>query len=186
MTTPPAPQDASSDSERAAPNQLPQSSNVSDRERLSHRQIDQDRTLEAIQALEATVGRPAPGRELAWRDGVLASLDVLAEATREEAENAGLPDSLLSDIARTQPRLRNRVRGLRIQYRQLQEAIDRCRRDVAGSSNVGFAEVRDDVARLLTGFRDQRAKESDLLYEAYYDAFRSDLPQDAERDLGSS
>lgn len=177
MTAPQVPPEP----ERPSPAESPPSIDDDERERLSRRQVDQDRTLDAMQALEAALARPAPGREAAWREAVIASLDVLAEATRQEAENANRPDSLLSDMARTQPRLRNRVRALRVQYRQLQEAIERGRHDVANSSVVGFAEVRDDVARLLTGLRDQRAKESDLLYEAYYDAFRSDLPRDAER-----
>ena len=159
---------------------------ATDDQRLSRRQVDQDRTLDAMQALESVLSHPSPGREVAWREAVLDALGILAEATREEAANAAQPDSLLSDLAQNQPRLRNRVRGLRVQYRQLQEAIDACQHKLANApENFAIVDVRDDLARVLTGFRDQRAKESDLLYEAYYDAFRSDLPRDVERELGS-
>ena len=84
-----------------------------------------------MQALEEALSAAAPRREGQWLDEVLAALNALHEATREEAENAAQPDGLLSDVSRTQPRLRNRVRGLRTQYRQLQENIDALRGELA-------------------------------------------------------
>jgi hypothetical protein len=71
---------------------------------LEARQIDQDRTLDAVHRLEAALSAAAPGREAPWRDSVLDALSVLETATTEEASNARQPDSLLSDLARTQPR----------------------------------------------------------------------------------
>jgi hypothetical protein len=41
-----------------------------------------------------------------------------------------------------------------------------------------FADLRQRVAWVLTALRHVRARESDLLYEAYYDAFRIDLEED--------
>jgi hypothetical protein len=149
-------------------------------DRLDLRQVDQDRTLVAIQQLEAALGSAAPGREGSWREAVLGALDVLSEATTQEAENALAPDSLLSDVARTQPWLRNRVRGLRIQYRQLQDGIASLLGELGDvEAMVDFADVRQRLSWVLTGLRHQRARESDLIYEAYYDAFRTDLPRDA-------
>lgn len=150
--------------------------------RLARRQIDQDRTLDAMRALEGALALPAPGRETAWREAVLGALAVLADATRLEATNAEMPDSLLSDLSRTQPHLRNRVRALRMQYRRLQDTIDYCRTEIADEVR-GFevTDIRKHLSRLLSDLRDQRSRESDLIYEAYYDAFRSDLPRDAER-----
>jgi hypothetical protein len=148
---------------------------------MEQRRADQDRTLLAMQQLETALGAAAPGREQAWGDDVRSALDILGAATREEAENAAQPDSLLSDVARTQPWLRNRVRGLRIQYRQLQDGISSLRNemeDPAGSV-VDFADIRQRFAWLLTALRHQRARESDLIYEAYYDAFHSDVAGDA-------
>ena len=43
--------------------------------------------------------------------------------------------------------------------------------------------VRQRPGWVLAGLRHQRARESDLIYEAYYDAFHADLH--AERDPGS-
>jgi hypothetical protein len=62
----------------------------------------QDRTLLAMQQLEAALGAAVPRREQVWRNQVRTALGVLGEAAKEEAENAAQPDSLLSDIARTQ------------------------------------------------------------------------------------
>src|SRR4051812_46365262 len=77
---------------------------ASDEELARHRG-DQDRTLEAIRQIEDALAAPAPGRERAWRDDVLAGLEVLDDATTTEVMNAARPDSLVSEIARTRPRL---------------------------------------------------------------------------------
>lgn len=155
-------------------------------ETFDTRQIDQDRTLAAVHALEAALASAAPGREVRWRDEVLAALSDLDRATAEEASNAELPDSLLSDIKRTQPRLRNRVRGVRAQYRQVRDAIQSLRRELddphepGESATIDYADMRERIGWILTALRRQRARESDLIYEAYYDAFRADLPRDAD------
>src|SRR5690349_10804081 len=94
------------------------------RDGLEVRRADQDRTLDAVQRLEAALGTAAPGRTTAWRTHVGAALSVLAAAAHDEQLNASRADSLISDIARTQPWLRNRVRGLRASYQQLRDRID--------------------------------------------------------------
>jgi hypothetical protein len=149
---------------------------------LDLRQADQDRTLAAIHVLEAALSSAAPGRERAWRGEVIAALRDLGEATADEERNAAEPDSLLSDIARTQPRLRNRVRGLRAQYRQVRDTIDALQPELAREeADLDAADVRQRLAWLLGSLRHQRARESDLLYEAYYEAFHRDLEHDAQR-----
>lgn len=150
---------------------------------LETRQADQDRTFAAIHALEAALASAAPGRERAWRDAVLATLEVLDDATADEQANASRPDSLLSDIQRTQPLLRNRARGVRLQYRQLCEQITSLRRELREyeGDEVDYADLRHRLAWLLTALRHQRARESDLIYEAYYEAFQRDIEEDARR-----
>ena len=148
--------------------------------RVDRRTADQDRTLLAMHQLEAALGAAAPRREQAWRNEVSQALSILGEAARDEAENAAQPDSLLSDITRTQPWLRNRVRGLRIHYRQLRDAIAALQEELDSTTGpaVDFTDIRQRLAWVLAGLRHQRGRESDLIYEAYYDAFRTDLPQD--------
>jgi hypothetical protein len=156
----------------------------SQREGLESRRVDQDRTLAAMHELEATLESAGPGRERSWRDRVTAALGVLGEATAAEMENATRLDSLLSDVARTQPRLRNRVRGVRAQYGQLQGAIAALRQELeaAGDAPPDVADLRQRLGWVLTALRHQRARESDLIYEAYYDAFKAELGERPERD----
>ncbi len=137
------------------------------------RRDDHDRTLVAMHELERALGAAAPGRESSWRAAVLAALVVLDEATDDEYTNAADPDSLLADIKRTQPRLRTRVRGLRTQYGYLRQTITSMRAELAKPDDDGtdYADIRQRLAWLLTALRHQRARESDLIYEAYYDAF---------------
>jgi hypothetical protein len=141
------------------------------------RHIDQDRTLVAMHRLEAALSEAAPGREASWSASVLEALAVLGKAAAEEAANADRPDSLLSDLARTQPRLRNRTRALRLQYHKLCETIDSLRREIGEETATGadFADVRQRLGWVLTALRHQRARESDLIYEAYFDAFKLEL-----------
>jgi hypothetical protein len=147
---------------------------------LETRHLDQDRTLAAMHRLEAALESAGPGRPTAWRDQVTSALAVLDESTTQESENASRPDSLLSDVARTQPRLRNRVRGVRIQYQQLRDRITSLRRELEGPDDpeVDIADLRQRLQWVLTSLRHQRARESDLIYEAYYEAFRADLHHD--------
>jgi uncharacterized protein YlxW (UPF0749 family) len=130
-----------------------------------------------MHALEQALAAPAPLRESAWWTSVLEALTTLAQATAEEDTNAEQPDSLLSDIRRTQPRLRPRVNGVRAQYRQLRQRITalRAELDEAPEDSVDYADLRQRLGWLLTALRHQRARESDLIYEAYYDAFNADL-----------
>jgi hypothetical protein len=143
---------------------------------LESRRADQDRTLDAVHRLEAALSEAAPRREEPWRDAVLEALSDLEAATTEEAENAMRPDSLLSDLARNQPRLRNRVRALRIQYAKVRDTIVSMREELArDDAGVDYGDVRQRLGWVLTALRHQRARESDLIYEAYYDAFNVDL-----------
>jgi hypothetical protein len=144
---------------------------------LEARQVDQDRTLDAMHRLERALGQAAPRREMPWRETVLEALGVLESAVSEEATNAERPDSLLSDLARTQPRLRNRTRALRLQYRKLCETITSLRQelDEHAEPGVDVADIRERLGWVLTALRHQRARESDLIYEAYYEAFKVEL-----------
>jgi hypothetical protein len=147
---------------------------------LESRQVDQDRTLASVHALEGALASAAPGREGPWRDSVRAALDVLGAAAAEEEQNAAQPDSLLSDIARSQPRLRHRVHGLRAQYRQVRDTIAAIRPELDHqATDLDVADLRQRLAWLLTALRHQRARESDLIYAAYYEAFDRDLERDA-------
>ena len=165
------------------------SGGLSDEQRAGweSRRVDQDRTLSAVHQLESALAHPAPGREQDWRASVLSALGVLDATTAEEAANAERPDSLLSDIARGRPRLRPRVRGVRVQYRHLREAIAALRRELEEHPEAGldYGDLRQRLSWTLSALRHQRARESDLIYEAYYDAFAADLAAEADADGAS-
>lgn len=112
---------------------------------------DNDRRLLATQQLEAALGAGAPRREQAWLAAVRDAMPVLAAAAHEEASNA----SLLSDVARTQLWLRNRVRGLRIYYGQLRDGISGLDQYLAGHAGqtVDFTDIRQRVTWALAGLR---------------------------------
>lgn len=150
---------------------------------LNQRRVDQDRTLLAIHELERTLAEAAPPRQEEWLSSVLRALATLEDAMRTEAENAERPDSLLSDIAFNQRRLRNRVRGLRVDYHRLHENTQSLQDEFATlkAHPVDFADIRQRLGWLASALRHQRARESDLIYEAYYDAFQTDLSTDAAR-----
>ena len=158
------------------------------RSSLDAHQADQDRTLDAMHSLERALSDAAPGREEDWRAAVLGALSVLDSATADELANSERPDSLLSDLAHRQPRLRNRTRALRLQYAKLCDTIDSLRHEIEDHAVAGtdYADLRQRVGWVLTALRHQRARESDLIYEAYYEAFKEELrtpvPPDDEAD----
>jgi hypothetical protein len=144
---------------------------------LNARQAAGDRTLAAMHRLESALAEAAPRRERLWHDAVVEALLELQAVTSEEAANAERPDSLLSDLSRNQPRMRNRARALRIQYAKLRDTIASLLQelDERDGDRVDFADVRQRLGWVLTALRHQRARESDLIYEAYYDAFKAEL-----------
>jgi len=148
------------------------------RQILGERQSEQDRALAAMHRLEAALESPAIGREDEWRADVLVGLTVLHTVSAEAGEDASQPDSLLSDIAWNQPRLRNRVRGIRAQYRQLRGTIEAIVSEQSHGAQVDFADLRNRLAWILSAMRHVRARESDLIYEAYFDAFKADLAEE--------
>jgi len=145
------------------------------RDALAIRQSDQDRTVEALHQLDAALVAAAAGRESVWRRNVADALEALAQAVTGEALAQALPDSLLSDLARTQPRLRNRVRGVRRDVARLAEQIAHALRTLRDDDEVGIAETRMHVGGLIAALQLTRGRESDLIYEAYFDAFNRDV-----------
>ena len=146
----------------------------------SSRFEDQDRTLRALHELERVAAAPFRSDGAAvWQRMMLNALTMLEEAMAEEQANANRPESLLSNIAQIQPRLRSRTHGTRAHYQHLREGVAELRRDLAsgGVVDLELEDLRRRVARLASGLRYQRARESDLIYEAYYDTFSSDIEQ---------
>jgi len=148
------------------------------RRALADRQADQDRPVEAIHQLNAALVAAASGRTPVWCRNVADALEVLDHAVTAEAAAHLEADSLFSDIARTQPRLRNRVRGLRVEYGRLSRQIHRALDVLTSDPDVGVAETRLHVGDLVRSLQLLRGRESDLIYEAYFDAFNRDVEEE--------
>jgi len=75
------------------------------------------------------------------------------------------------------------VDGVRTQYTQIRETITALRREIATSDPEGLdiADLRRRTEHLAAALRNQRSRESDLIYEAYYDAYSTDLESDVQR-----
>jgi len=147
---------------------------------LTTRQEDHDRTLRALQHLERTMGAAAAGPAKQWHDHAHRALASLDAAMADEQRKANQSDSLLSDIARTHSRLRTRVRGCRAQYVQICETLGTLRHELtqADADDLDIADLRRRVDRLASALRYQRARESDLIYEAYYETYETELEAD--------
>jgi chromosome segregation ATPase len=130
---------------------------------------DRRRSLDALHGLEADAERPSPGRELDWLAHVGRALASLATSLDAQARNSLLANSPLSDIERDEPRLRNRVVQLRERYRNLLREVDRLRDELAALTpeRTDIADLRRRVDGLAAELRYQRAREADLIYEAY-------------------
>ena len=153
---------------------------VPSREEFAAQRADQDRTLAAMHDVEAALGSAAPGREQDWRQRVGEALEALATVVAEEDAHSHAPDSLLSDLERSHPRLRSRVHGVRAQYASIRETLMGLRQELAVAADAmpDFSDMRQRVGWLFSALRHQRARESDLLYEAYRDAFGVDIELD--------
>ena len=131
--------------------------------------IDRHRSLDALQELERCAGRGAPARERAWLADVRAALAALEAALAEQHGNSEAQGSPLGDIESVAPRLGNRVRqlrsrqdGLRSRARALAEQLD-----AAAGDGPDIADIRQSLQQLADELRYQRAREADLVYEAY-------------------
>jgi len=131
---------------------------------------DRDRSLDAIHLLEVHAASAGPGREEEWRASVQGALETLRAALSQQAENSLGPDSLLSTIRTEQPHLCPKIDQLRRRHQAVSEQIDELNtelRSVAERAVIDIADIRQTLDLIATELRYQRARESDLVYEAY-------------------
>jgi hypothetical protein len=125
-------------------------------------------TIAALHALEDALDAPTPRRERTWLHRVLSTLDVLSDMLDAQAARDQDTGSLLTEIRRDEPRLGPRVDRLRAEQADLRIAITSLRDQLAPAAAVPVdtADIRDRLAALARRLRAQRARESDLVYEA--------------------
>jgi len=137
---------------------------------LATSRADRERSLDALHVLELHAGSAAPGREHEWLSGVRTAIATLERVLGQQQENAAPRESLLSNIERDEPRLQRRVKELRQRYRTIHDEVAalRERLDAADKDDaIDVTDIRQRFERLASELRYQRARETDLVYEAY-------------------
>lgn len=131
---------------------------------------DRGRSLDALHELELHAGRAAPGRELEWSSAIRDAINTLERALGVQEQHSVPGEGVLSAIERDEPRLRRRVQELRQRYRAIQEDLTVLNRQLANvdtTDMIDVADIRQKLERLANELRYQRARETDIVYEAY-------------------
>lgn len=136
-------------------------------EALSASRADRDRTLRAVHRLESALAMAAdsPG----WLDEVTADLESLESALVDERSESDRPDSLLSLIAGENPRrFGSRVHHLHHQMDETLRRIVSLRRQLEHPrpTPLTATELRHEIGALTQTIHSQRARQSDLVYDA--------------------
>lgn len=128
---------------------------------------DRAASLDVLHEVEEALAAPSPGREPAWLDGVLESLERLAQLLETHGHTDAETDSLLSQIARDEPRFAGRIDRLRDEAHDLRASIDSLRSQLSPTrDDVDVADIRDRLSAVARRYRQHRAREADLIYEA--------------------
>lgn len=135
---------------------------------------DRDTSLAALQALEGALAGPASGRSGSWLQRVINALDALDTSLGIQGATDGESTSLMSEIARNEPRLTPRIERLRQEYNDIGVALRSLRRQIAPTASSGHkipddidvADIRDRLAAIARRYRQHRSREADLVYEA--------------------
>jgi hypothetical protein len=131
--------------------------------------VDRNASLDALHTLEAALSEPAPSRQSHWVESVRAALGTLRDALDAQAAGDSESASLLSEIAKDEPRLLPRVDRLRRQHEGLRDGVHAILDELATQvdhDHIDTADIRDRVAELARRLRHHRAQEADLIYEA--------------------
>jgi hypothetical protein len=128
------------------------SNRTNEQSNVNTSRADRERSLDALHALELHAGSAAPGREHDWLTDVRNAITTLEHALIIQEGNSAPGEGLLSAIEQDAPRLQRRVTELRQRYRAVQDDV---------------TDIRQKLERIASELRYQRARETDLVYEAY-------------------
>ncbi len=131
---------------------------------------DRDTSLGALHALEEALAGAAPGRHGLWLQRVTTALDTLDTALNTQGATDSETTSLLSEIARTEPRLVPRIERLRQEYNDIRVALHSLRNQISPigdqPADIDVADIRDRLSGIARRYRRHRSREADLVYEA--------------------
>jgi hypothetical protein len=130
-------------------------------------QVDRDRMLEAMHALEEATGRAALAQSDVWTQAVRTALDRLESAFAEQRASYEDPMGLMAEIASDDPRLRTWVRQLLHRWTELEATAQSLRQTLDSSPDAySIHEVRERVRWLMGSVRHHREREADLVFDA--------------------
>lgn len=136
------------------------------------RQTAQSRTgrlasNDALAEVEEALAAPGTGREREWLDRVVPALDHLLDTLSHQASADQADASLLSEIARNEPRFGARIHRLHQEQEDIRLAAGSLRTQLEpAGDDIDVADVRDRLAAIARRYRQHRAREADLVYEA--------------------
>jgi hypothetical protein len=142
---------------------------TSDHSDVDTSRTDRERSLDALHALEIHAGSAAPGRAHDWLNDVRRSITTLEGALIIQEDNSARGEGLLSAIEQDEPRLRRRVTEIRQRYRAVQDDITALSRQldtIQPADDIDATDIRQKLDRIASELRYQRARETDLVYEA--------------------
>lgn len=130
--------------------------------------VDRNVSHDALRTLEDALAAPAPGREGNWLARVHAALADLADALAAQAGRDSESASILSEIAAEEPRFRSRIEHLRREHDDLSASVTSLLTQISPDPDrePDTADIRDRLASVARRFRQHRAREADLIYEA--------------------
>lgn len=138
----------------------------------SRKQSSQDNRAiseSALGALEDALAAPSPNRTIAWHQKVVEALDTFLAALHEQALADQDPDSLLPEIARQEPRFAPRIQRLKVEQDDIEASAASLRSQIGTDTDhthIDVADIRDRLASITNRYRQHRAREADLVYEA--------------------
>jgi len=125
-------------------------------------------SLHALHVLEYALSAPAPRRERTWLHRVTIALDALAAALDRQIRAEDQSLGLLSEIALCQPGYATQIHRLLQEQADLAIAVASLREQIEPHPElpIDTADVRDRLATVARRYRQHRARESDLIYDA--------------------
>ena len=125
-------------------------------------------SLHALHLLEYALSAPAPRRHRTWVHRVQVAVDTLGRALQEQLRNDDESLGLLSEVALSRPSYAVRVQRLRQELVDLTIALASLREQIEPDPEFGVDpnDIRDRLATITRRFRQHRAREADLIYEA--------------------
>jgi hypothetical protein len=125
-------------------------------------------SLQALHVLEYALSAPAPRRHRTWVHRVQIAANALARTLHQQLHPGSDSIDLLAEVALTEPAYELRIQRLRQELLDLSIALASLREQIEPDPEFGIDpnDIRERLAGITRRFRQHRAREADLIYEA--------------------